>query len=684
MRRYYYLITLLPALALWGCGGTSDSNSNINSVDEEFHGLRLENMDTTVSPREDFFRYANGGYLANTEIPPEESSWGVFQELRENTAKRVRTILESASDNNPGKGSVAQQIGDYYKSGMDSTAINERGAEALKPYLEKIDGVSSWDDVLRTLGWFHKRRIGGGFGLWADSDAKNSKMTIINLFQGGMGLPDRDYYLDDSPRRQEIRDKYVEYATTIFTLIGEEEETAAANAAKILEMETQLAGAALARVEMRNPDKTYHKMDIDGLSAIAPGDWKAYFSEIGAADPGEFNVGMPDFMAELSKMGSSYPIDDWKTYLRWSLARSTTGLLSDDFIEADFEFNSKTLTGAEEMQPRWKRVTSGAGWALGMAIGQLYVKEHFSPRAKEIALEMVENILTVMKDRLAGLEWMGEETRQKAIAKVNTIRPKIGYPDKWRSYEGLEIGDNYFDNVMAARAFNFDYMMSKVGKEIDPEEWRLPPQVVNAFYNPTRNEIVFPAAILQAPFFDEHVDAALNYGGFGAVIGHELTHAFDDQGSKFDSEGNLANWWTDEDRAAFESFADGVVAQYAAYKVLDSLPINGRLTLGENIADIDGLRISFAAWQHSLIGKEKPVSADGFTPEQRFFVNYGQIWASKMRDESLRLMIATNPHSPAEYRVMGSLSNLPEFYAAFDVKEGDRMWRPDSLRMQIW
>lgn len=688
MTRYFPILLILTAFVAWSCEPADKGKGTDGSGpgDGKHHGITLANMDTTVSPREDFFHYTNGGYIANAEIPGEESSWGVFQELREGTDADVRAIMEECMNANAKKGSLEQIIGDYYGSAMDSAAAEEAGLKGIQPFLDEVDAIASTDDLMKVLAKFHKSGISGGFGFWIDSDDKNSNAMIAKLFQGGMGLPDRDYYLDDSERRKDIRDSYVDYINTIFRLAGATEEEIESNSTTIMAMETDMARASMGVVDRRDPDKTYNKMDLAGLQQTAPNlNWAAYFDGLGLNDPGELVVGQPDFFANLDKMSGTFSLDDWKVYLRWTLMRSMASYLSNDYVMADFEFYSKKLSGAEKIRPRWRRSVENANWALGMAMGKKYVEAHFSPKAKEIALGMVHNILDEMKVRLAKLDWMSPETREKAIHKVSTVNPKIGFPDKWRDYSGLEIlpGD-YVGNVLKTRAFNFEYRRDKLGRPVDKTEWGLPPQIVNAYYNPSMNEIVFPAGILQAPFFDEHVDMALNYGGFGAVIGHELIHAFDDQGSKYDADGNLNKWWTDQDSINFVARTKLVVDQYSAYKVLDSVPINGRLTLGENIADIDGLRISYHAWQRSLEGQEPAPKKDGFTPEQRFFVNYGQIWSSKMRDAYLEQMIATNPHSPAQYRVIGSTSNLPEFYAAFDVKEGDPMWRPDSLRVVIW
>lgn len=677
----------LTASSLWlaGCGPKETGGGD--GTDSLAHkGLPIENMDTTVSPRENFFFYANGSYIKNTEIPADQSRWGVFSELRENTDANVRKLIEEAAEKGGDKGSPAQLIGDYYHMAMDTAKIEQAGLSAVQPWLDEVAALKDASEMSRLLGRLHRRGIDGAFGVWIDLDEKNSKETIFQMYQGGMGLPEKNYYLSTEPGNVKIREQYVSYLTKLLELAGDTPVDAAAKAKKVLAFETTLAKAGMYMVEMRNPELTYHKMTLEELSKSAPNiDWKGYFEAVGLPNPGSFNVAMPAFMVELSKQAKAMPLEDWKTYLRVCVLRDLSAHLSNDFVMNEFEFYEKVLGGSEQIRPRWKRVVEGMNYNFDMAIGQLYVERHFSANAKKIALDMVDQILATMKERLAELTWMSDSTRQKAIHKVSTILPKIGYPDQWRKWDGLQIGrDSHIANVLSVREFNFQYRLDKIGKPIDKGEWGIAPQIVNAYYNPTRNEIVFPAGILQAPFFDERAEAVLNYGGFGAVIGHELIHAFDDAGSQYDAEGNLKQWWSDADRKNFEARADLVRRQYDAYTVLDSLHINGQLTLGENIADIFGLRMSYYAWKRSLKGQPAPVKAQGFTPEQRFFIAFGQIWAGKDRDEALRTQVATNPHSPGQFRVLGPLSNLVEFYEAFGVKEGDNMYRLDSLRANIW
>lgn len=683
-----YIATTVLALTatslVWtGCGPKDEGGKQEPAAHK---GLPVENMDTTVSPRTDFFHYANGTYIKKTEIPADQSRWGSFSELREKTDANVRKLIEEAGEKGGEPGSPAQLIGDYYRTAMDTAKIEQAGLAAVQPLLDEVAAITDAASMSSLLGRLHRRGIDAGFGVWIDLDEKKSSQTIFQIYQGGTGLPEKNYYISPDPANVKIREQYVSYLTRLLELAGEAKEDAATNANKVLAFETSLAKAGLFMVEMRDPQKTYHKMTIDDLSKSAPNlDWKAYFAAVGLANPDSFNVGVPAFMTELSKQAKAMPIADWKTYLRVCVLRDLSSHLPASFVQNDFEFYEKVLGGSEQIRPRWKRVVEGMNYSFNMAIGQLYVERHFSPEAKKIALGMVDQILATMKERIAELTWMSEATRQKAIHKVSTILPKIGYPDEWRKWDGLKIGrDSHIANVLSVREFNFQYRLDKIGKPVDKGEWGMAPQIVNAYYNPTRNEIVFPAGILQAPFFDEKAEPVLNYGGFGAVIGHELIHAFDDAGSQYDADGNLNMWWSEEDRKNFEQRADVVRRQYDAYVVLDSLHVNGSLTLGENIADIFGVRMSYYAWKRSLKGQPAPVKAQGFTPEQRFFIAFGQIWAGKDRDEALRTQVATNPHSPSQFRVIGPLSNLVEFYEAFGVKDGDAMYRQDSLRANIW
>ena len=672
------------ALLLSGCGPKSpDTNGDAPPAHP---GIILAHMDTTVSPKDDFFNFANGGYIKNTQIPADQSRWGVFSELGQNTDANVRVLLEAAAKEGGEKGSINQLIGDFYHAAMDTAAIEAQGIKAIQPQLDLIQALKSNDELPALMAKFHRQGLGAGFFVWIDTDDKQSTRYSINFYQGGLGLPERDYYLSPDSLSNANRGHYVDYLSKLLQLGGSTEIAAKTEAQLVMSMETELAKVSMPMVEMRDPAKMYHLMDLPALVKSAPGfDWAKYLEALGAGTPKEFNVATPAFITAFAKMSKSRPIEDWKTYLKVVVLREMAGYMGNDFVNTDFEFNEKTLNGAEKLRVRWKRVVEGMNYGLGMAIGQKYVEKHFSPKAKEIALAMVDNILATMKGRLAELDWLSEPTREKAIHKVETILPKIGYPDKWRDWTGLTITrESYVANMLAVRDYNFQYRLDKLAKPVDRAEWGISPQIVNAYYNPGKNEIVFPAGILQSPFFDENASPELNYGAFGAVIGHELIHAFDDAGSQYDADGNLNMWWTEEDRKNFESRADLVRRQYDAYTVLGDMHVNGQLTLGENIADIFGLDMSYHAWLKSMGNDNAPAPAQGYTAHQRFFIAFGQIWSGMMRDDALRNMIKTNPHSPAEFRVLGPLSNSTAFYEAFGIKEGDGMWRPDSLRADIW
>ena len=683
--RLKFIMPLLFMGILLSFTACKEATTEAPPKDQAHHGLHPEFMDTTVSPTEDFFRYCNGTYIATTEIPGDKSSWGVFYELRENNIIKLHDLLEEAKDATPEAGDIEKLVGNFYYTAMDTASIEANGLDAIAPQLESIENLSSNAELPPLLGDLHSQGIRIGFYIYVDNDEKNSSMNLIGIWQGGLGLPEREYYLDPSEERAQLREQYVAHIQKMLELAGGDPEATAEQAQTIMDLETRMAEASMDRVQSRNSELTYNKMTLEDLQKMAPGfDWAAYFTAIGNGDANEVNIKQPDFIKAFAAMASSVPVEDWKTYLRWQTLSTMAPYLHADFVDENYAFFGKTLNGTEEMEVRWKKSVQNTSDMLGMALGQLYVDKHFGPEAKATTLKMVDNILEVMKERLANLEWMSEDTRQQAIGKLNTILVKLGYPDKWRDYSGLQLGrESYVQNVLATNRFNFRYTMDKAGKPVDRTEWGMSPQTVNAYYNPGNNEIVFPAGILQPPFFDPEVDAALNYGAFGAVIGHELIHAFDDEGSKYDAEGNLNNWWTDSDRENFEARTGLVEDQYNGFTVLDSLSVNGKLTLGENIADIDGLRMAYYAWKKDTEGQTLE-NEQGFTPEQRFFLAFGQLWCGKMRPEALKMMVVTNPHSPAEFRVKGPVSNLTEFYDAFSVQAGDGMYRPDSLRMQIW
>ncbi len=665
----------------------ADVQERAKQATAEIHGFDTASLDKTCSPCNDFNQFANGGWQAKNPIPAAYPSWGRFNELQEKNQNVMHQILDEALKNPKAvKGSNEQKIAGYYGSCMDEAKIEAEGLKPLQPELELINNVSDVQSLQAEITHLHSLRLPGVFGFRAGQDYKKSTEVIANVSQGGIGLPDRDYYLKDDPKSKDTREKYTQHIVKTFALAGDDMDKATAEAQTVMRLETELAKVSMDRVERRNPDKTYHKMTVAELNQLTPAfNWETYFKTLGVPASTALNVQQPDFLKAVNGFLLSVPLDDWKTYLRWHLIRSTSPLLSKNFVEEDFDFYGRYLTGAKEMLPRWKRCVSGTDAALGEAVGQVYVKRAFTPETKQHAMEMVKNLIEALRSDLSTLSWMSPATRQRAIAKLNAFDRKIGYPDKWRDYATLDItNDSYFSNALHARAFDLKRDIGEIGKPVDRTEWGMTPPTVNAYYNPSMNEIVFPAGILQPPFYDPKADDAINYGGIGAVIGHEMTHGFDDQGAKFDAEGNLVDWWTPEDKKNFNERTDCVVKQFDAFVVEGDLHQNGKLVVGESVADLGGLTVSYAAFQNSLKGKPKPKTIDGFTPEQRFFLAWAQVWADNMRSEFARQMTLTNPHPLARFRVNGPLSNMPQFAMAFGCKQGDPMVRPPSDRCQIW
>ena len=644
------------------------------------------NMDLSVKPCDDFYSYANGTWLKRNPIPPEFSRWGSFQMLAEKNTLVLRGILDEAARNTGAvKGSNGQKIGDFYFTGMDTTTIEALGAKPIEGDLNRIAAIKNIAGIQEELARLHLNGVGGVFGLFANQDQKNSTQMIAQLGQGGLGLPDRDYYVSDDPKLKQNREDYLGHITALFKLLGDEASSAQQNGKAVLAFETRLAKASFTRVERRDPEKNYNKMTQAQLSALAPDfNWSGFFAAVGLLAPGDVIVGQPPFFKEVNEMLKDVPLNEWKAYLRWRIVSGAAPALSSAFVNENFRFNGTILTGTKELQPRWKRISQVINGTMGEALGELYVARAFSPQAKARAQEMVTNLLASMKEHIQGLDWMDEATRTAALKKLSTFNVKIGYPDKWRDYSGLMIDrTSYLGNLRRAAQFNTRFNLAKVGKTVDRTEWGMTPPTVNAYYSATRNEIVFPAGILQPPFFNPDADNAVNYGGMGAVIGHEVSHGFDDQGSKYDAEGNLKMWWTPETRKKFEERTALVVRQFDDYVAIDSLHVIGKLTLGENIGDFAGLSIAYSALEKTLQGKPKKM-IDGFTPEQRFFLAWAQIWRTNSTPEALRLQVRTDPHSPARFRTNGPLSNIPAFYEAFGCGDGSPMIRPLSVRPKIW
>lgn len=678
---------LLSGLAVGTIGLASCQNKvDGTTAKSDFKFIDRANMDTTVKATDNFFQYANGAWLKNATIPGDQTRWGSFDELGQRTLNDLHTLLdEAAANKNAAVGSKEKMAGDFYRSGMDSAAIEKAGIAPLKPVLDRINAVTNTQQLLDEIATENTQGIGGVFGFSVGPDDKNVTKEICNFYQGGLGLSTRDDYFAKDGRSAEIREKYLGYIQEILTLMGQDAATAKANADKIFKLETAFASASLAPVEMRDPQKLYNKYDLATINKMTPGmDWKVLMEKLKVPGQDSIIVAMPKFFVELSKQINATPLDTWKMYLSYNLASDMAPYLSKNFSDARFNFYSKTLRGQTNEKPRWKRVISIVNNAVGDQLGQLYVDKHFKPEAKKRMLELVDNLQASFGERINGLDWMSEATKQKALAKLHSFIKKIGYPDKWKDYSSLVIvPDNYVQNILNASAFEYNYMISKLGKPVDKTEWGMTPPTVNAYYNPAFNEIVFPAAILQFPFFDFNADDAVNYGGIGAVIGHEMTHGFDDQGAQYDADGNLKDWWTPEDKTKFTERTQRVVHQFDDYTVLDSIHVNGSLTQGENIADLGGVTIAYAAFKKTKQGKSNEM-IDGFTPDQRFFLSWAQVWRGKAKPETSMELIKTDPHSPGIWRCNGPLSNFEPFYKAFGVKEGDKMWRADSVRAKIW
>ncbi len=669
------------SLILASCTEQTKEEGDVDKVKP----LDKANMDTTISPGKDFFRYANGTWLDNNPIPEEEVRWGSFNILRDKNLDKLKKMFEEAAGKEAKAGSPEQKMGDFYSSGMDTAKVEENGIKPLKPLFEKIEDIKTKDDLQNIVSELNKNGVFPFFRIFPGQDEKNSEMVIAQLYQGGLGLPDRDYYLNDDDRSKEIRKKYMDHLQKMFELLGDDEAAAKRNADAVMVIEHTLAENSRTREELREPQKNYNKTDIKGLTEISGTfNWDSYFEDIGLSKDVEINVGQPEFAEAVSKVIDQYDDEKWKSYLRWNLINSMAPYVDSKFVEQNFKFYGTVLTGQEEMKPRWKRVLSVTSGNLGELVGKLYVERYFPPEAKERMNKLVGNLKLALNDKIQNLDWMGDTTKQKATHKLETMNTKIGFPDKWRNYSDLEVSpDCYVCNIMAANNFDFDYHMNKIGKPVDPDEWHMSPQTVNAYFNPTMNEIVFPAAILQPPFFDMNADDPVNYGAIGAVIGHEMTHGFDDQGRHYDYEGNMKEWWTETDAERFQKRAQVVVEQYNQYEPVDLMNINGRMTLGENIADIGGVTVAYAALNKAMQEKEME-TVDGLTPEQRFFLSYAQVWRMNIRKEELMRRLKIDVHSPAEYRVNGVMPNIDAFYQAFNVDSDDPMYLPKDERARVW
>jgi putative endopeptidase len=649
------------------------------------HGLDPANLDTTCAPCTDFYRFANGGWIKRTTLPPAFSNWGSFAELtdrNDSTLQRILVRLAATAPANPTTND--QKLGAFYASCMDTVEAENAGVTPLKDELDRIRSINSTGDVIAAIARLHQSGTGALFGFGGTPDFKNSSQYIAGATQGGLGLPDRDYYTRTDSAGTAVRGAYATYVTETFRLLGDAIPDSATD--HVMLIETALAKASLTRVQRRDPNSNYHKMTLAQADSITPHlEWGAFLKAAGTPVTDTINIGQPSFFRSMDSVLVNAPVAAWRDYLRWHLVRQAAPWLSSPYVLNNFRY-VQAVSGVKEQQPRWKRCVGAANGLLGDALGQAYVHEAFTPAARARALVMVNNLVAALDARLHTLEWMSDTTRQQALIKLRAFSKKIGYPDTWRDYAGLTIDKGPFiANAERAQTFAAARNFGRIGKAVDRTEFRMTPPTVNAQYSPTWNDITFPAGILQPPFFDPQADDAVNYGGMGAVIGHEMTHGFDDQGRQFDAQGNLRDWWTPDDATRFKARAQRVVDQFDSYTVVDSAThVQGRLTLGEDIADLGGLKVAYAAFQMSLKGKPRPPKIDGYTPEQRFFLAWAQIWRSKATDQSLRNQVVTDPHAPAVWRVMGPLSNLPEFAAAFRCKAGDVMVRADSLRAEIW
>ncbi len=676
-------LTILSVITLMLFTMMSCNNSG---KEERKDPLDLSGRDTTVSPADNFFEYANGNWVKDTKIPSSKTGWGSFYIVRDQALTNMRTILDSCQElEQPKKGSVAQQVGALYASALDSEAINKAGINPIKDLLEQVDSIKNVKEFLNRIITQYTKGNGVLFSFYVGADDKNSTVERPHFGQGGLGLPNKNYYLKEDSSNKAIREAYHHYIVKILKLSDADSSgNVEQDATDIIQLETKLAEASKTPVQLRDPEANYHLLSVNEMEDIAPAfDWSSMIQKM-KVNQDTLLVGQPKFYKAVSHLLNAVPLSTWKKYLSFHLVSGYASWLSQPFEEAHFEFYNKTLNGQQEPEARWKRASSLVNHKLGDALGKLYVERFFPPSAKEYMLHLVGDLQKAYAKKINGADWMSDKTKKKALGKLNAIVKKIGYPDHWKDYSSIKIDKgSVIQNIRNINVWKYNYNIDKLGKPVDKTEWFMTPPTVNAYYNPSFNEIVFPAGILQPPFYFQDGDDAVNYGGIGYVIGHEMTHGFDDQGSQFDKEGNLKNWWTKEDRKKYNKRAQKIVDQYNQYTVLDSLHVNGKLTEGENLADNGGLAIAYAAFQMTPEA-QKDTLIDGLTPDQRFFLSCAQVWRIKTRPQRMRWRINNDPHSPEIYRVNGPLSNMTAFYKAFDVKPGDKMYRPDSLRAVIW
>jgi putative endopeptidase len=651
--------------------------------DEPSWGFSLGNLDRSCKPCDNFYEFAMGTWMKSNPIPAEYSSWGTFAQLRDNNLSAMHTVLEAAAKANAPAGSSEQKIGDFYQSCMDTGAIEAAGLKPIANELNAIEAIGDQKALETTIAKLQQQGVGALFRFGSGQDIKDSSRMIAQASQGGLGMPDRDYYFREDDKSKQLRADYEQHVARMFRMAGDAPDKAAAEAKTVMAIETALARASRTRVELRDPEKNYHPMPVAEASALTPDwPWERYLGEVGSPPVDQVNIRQPEFFKQMNQELSAVSLPEWRIYLRWHVIHTSAPGLPDRFVEENFDFYERKLSGTQQMLPRWKRCVQSTDRNLGEALGQVYVEKYFPPAAKARAKEMVHNLIAALREDIPTLSWMGPETKKEALEKLEAFTVKIGYPDKWRDYSRLRIDrGSYAENVRRSVEFEYARQLAKIGKPVDRTEWNMTPPTVNAYYSSGMNEIVFPAGILQPPFYNPNADDAVNYGGIGAVIGHEISHGFDDQGSKFDGKGNLHEWWTPEDRKNFTERGDCVVNQFNGYEVEPGLHQNGKLVLGESIGDLGGLTIAYAAYEKSIEGK-RPKDIDGFTPEQRFFLGWAQVWGANQRAEAARLQTNTDPHPLARFRGNGPLSNMEAFEKAFGCKKGDAMVREQACK--IW
>lgn len=666
-------------VAFAGCKAPKEEVMKVAAIDPA-------NLDTTTTPGADFYQYACGGWIERNPLKPEYARFATFDLVREKNQQQLRELIEELGSTAQTEGSVGWKIGTLYSLALDSAKLNADGAAPVKKQLEAIQALGTKADLSRMIATLQKEGVAPFFALLVDADEKNSAMNIVQLHQAGLGMGDRDYYLADDEAASRMREAYEGYIRQLFTLAGSSPEQADAAVEAVMKIEKGIAAVSFSREDLRDSGKNYNKLTLDAFKAQNDAlDWDAYFEAMGLADLKELDAKQLPYYKGLADLLKETSVDEQKNYLAFHLLREAAPYLSDDFVEANFDFYGKAMSGRQELQPRWKRAVSAVDGALGEAVGEMYVAKYFPASSKEKMLDLVGNLQQALGQRIDSLEWMSDTTKTKAREKLAAFTVKIGYPDKWRDYSGLEIkNDSYLENIQRSNRFDMAYQLSQAGKPVDKARWYMYPQTVNAYYNPTTNEICFPAGILQPPFFNPEADDAVNYGAIGTVIGHEMTHGFDDQGRNYDKDGNLVDWWTAQDAARFTERADKLAGQYDRIIVVDTLHANGRFTLGENIADHGGLLVSHQAYRNSLQGKETPAPIDGFTDDQRFYLGYATLWGQNIRPEEIRRLTKTDPHSLGKWRVNAALKNIDAFYEAFGIQPGDSMYMAPADRVVIW